>query len=372
MKTLGELLCRIVAIAILLSIIVLAQNNPEAQRAAVVKLQIQRTDGAVETAAGLLVGKDQLNAYFITASHAVEQNDRGVEVRSVQIQFLIGTESFDAFVFEKYNRTLDLSVVRTALTNLPPGIPLVVRRNVAVGSSVRIIGHPLKVGWSLWQGSVQKEYGPNDEPHLFVTNLDKSLVGGYSGGPVLDSEGRFVGMHTRTDPGYGIATKSKDIIDQLVAWRIPTNNLGDVPESDQATSTATSSGPSARDNGFVFVLRGCSRQGQDVDCVVAVTNKDENRRMLQICCWAGPGGASTLLDDLGNEYRPRRMVLGAGSFAQQEWLEPDLPINMSVNFQAIDPKASSATLIMTYQFADNRGNRHSSRIVLRSIPLQQR
>jgi len=166
-------------------------------------------------------------------------------------------------------------------------------------------------------------------------------------------------------------------IDELLGKGIGevTAQAGTATSTPSATPAATISGVSARDNGFVFALRGCRRQGQDVACVVAITNKDENRRMLQICCWAGPGGDSTLLDDLGNEYRPRKMVLGAGSFAQQQWLEPDLPINMSVDFQAIDSKASSATLIITYQSADSRGNRYSSslsRIVLRNIPLQQR
>ncbi len=230
MKTLHKLLLGgIVTMAICVSGAALAQDNSDALRVAVVKLKIQRADGGIETAAGLFVGKDQQIAYFITAAHAVERNDRGVEVRSVQIEFRAGAQSFDAVVFERYNPTLDLSVVQTAITNLPPGLPLTVRKDVAAGSPVRIIGHPQKVSWSVWRGNVEKEYGPNEEPYKFITNLDRSLVGGYSGGPVFNSDGQFVGMHTGTDPSYGIATKAKDILDQLTAWRIPTDNLPDVP-----------------------------------------------------------------------------------------------------------------------------------------------
>jgi TolB-like protein len=138
-----------------------------------------------------------------------------------------------------------------------------------------------------------------------------------------------------------------------------------------ATPPATISPVSAADNEFLFAVRSCRIKGQDVACVVAITNKDENRRFLRVCCWGGAGGSSTLVDDLGNEYHPQRMDLGASR--AEQWLEPDLPINMSATFQKIDPKASRATLMITYEFTDSRGERQRglNRVVLRSIMLQR-
>ncbi len=139
------------------------------------------------------------------------------------------------------------------------------------------------------------------------------------------------------------------------------------------TPPATTSPVSADDNEFLFAVRSCRIKGQDVACVVAITNKDENRRFLRVCCWGGAGGSSTLVDDLGNEYRPQRMDLGAPGPLARQWLEPDLPINMSATFQKIDLKASRATLKITYEFMDSRGERQRglNTVVLRSIMLQR-
>ncbi len=230
MRTLRKLILVLggIAIAICLPGAARAQGSLEGQRAAVVKLRIHRAGQADETAAGLYVGKDQQSAYFITAYHAIGPNSRGVPVQSVQLQFYASPQNFSAAVFENYDEGLDLGVVSTAVANLPSDLSKIERRDPTV-VPIRVIGHPAGGVWTVWSGNVENENASVIDIHRFITNKDDSLGEGFSGGPVLDSEGAFLGMHTSNDRRYGFAAKSSDIVVQLKAWRVPTSNLSEPP-----------------------------------------------------------------------------------------------------------------------------------------------
>jgi hypothetical protein len=239
MKTSQRLLLgRIVVIAICSQGIASAQSSPEAQRAVVVKLRIVLGNGVNDTAAGLFVGKDRQNAYFITANHAVGPigpDFKRIPARSIQLQFRGSPQNFSASVLENYDEELDLGVVSTAVANLPPGLPKTVKKDVAVGSPIYILGHPPGGFWSVWPGNIQNENAPSGDVQHFITNRDGSLTGGYSGGPVVDSDGDFLGMHISTKTGYGVAAKSSDIVRHLDAWQVPTNNLTEFVASTPPT-----------------------------------------------------------------------------------------------------------------------------------------
>ncbi|HEY6251777.1 MAG TPA: trypsin-like peptidase domain-containing protein [Candidatus Angelobacter sp.] len=233
MKTLQSVfLTSVVVLAIFPSGIVLGQSEDlKAQRAAVVKLRIHRANQADETATGLFVGKDSQSAYFITAFHAVKLGEERT-VRSVQLEFYATPRKFDALVFDHFDADLDLAVVQIAIANLPPGLPKVMKRDVAADTLIHIIGHPSAGEWSAWSGSVQNENTPSGDIHHFITTRDDSLAEGYSGGPVFDSTSGFLGMHTSSTARYGIAAKSMDIVNQLKAWHVPTNNIEEPPPSN--------------------------------------------------------------------------------------------------------------------------------------------
>jgi hypothetical protein len=196
----------------------------DAQMNVVVKLRIHRVaQSTEETAAGLFVGKDKQNAYFITACHAVIQDD--VRVQSAQLQFHSSPQSFNAVVFSQYEPVLDLAVVYTLLTNLPQELPEVMRKDASLGVPIHVIGHPVAGDWSIAAGTVQNLNTATGDIHHFTTSRDNSLAEGHSGGPVFDSQGAFLGMHTASGPTYGIEAKSAEIVNQLAAWHVPTNNL---------------------------------------------------------------------------------------------------------------------------------------------------
>jgi len=202
----------------------------EAQRTLVAKLRIHRNGQSDETAAALLVGKDERNAYFITAYHALGPNSQGVTPSSVQLQFFASPETIPAKAFENFDEANDLGVVSIAVSSLPSKLPRIAKTNAVAETPTRIIGHPSAGNWSAWSGTVQNENAGTNDPRHFTTNRDDSLAGGYSGGPVFDSHGHFLGMHTSTESTYGIAMKSGDIFAQLAAWHVPTNNFTSVTD----------------------------------------------------------------------------------------------------------------------------------------------
>lgn len=196
----------------------------EAQMDVVVKLRIHRAaQSTEETAAGLFVGKDRQNAYFITACHAVIQDD--VRVHSVQLQFRNSPQTFKALVFERYDPVLDLAVVSVPIANLPGDLSEVVRKDAALSVRVHVIGHPVAGDWSMASGTVQNLNTASGDIHHFTTSRDNALAEGHSGGPVFDAQGSFLGMHTASGPTYGVEAKSAEIVNQLAAWHVPTNNL---------------------------------------------------------------------------------------------------------------------------------------------------
>lgn len=235
-----QILRIIVAVGLSSLPIGLAQGDSiDSQMNVVVKLRIHRTMQATEeTAAGIFVGKDRQNAYFITACHAVTQRDKDdnvVRVYSVQLQFHNSPQNFKALVFDRYEPELDLAVVQIPLTSLPQDLPEIVRKDAALGVPIHVIGHPVAGDWSVAAGTVQNLNTATGDIHHFTTSRDNSLAEGHSGGPVFDPQGALLGMHTASGPTYGVEAKSAEIVNQLAAWRVPTNNLSTVtPDAGNA------------------------------------------------------------------------------------------------------------------------------------------
>jgi len=204
-------------------------QNYDGRRAAVVKLQCHFANRGEEVAAGMLVGKDQQNAYFITVRHALidDSGAQPVAADLVKLRFASSANSVVAQLFDHSDPSLDLGVVYIPLANLPPNIPLVPQSDAALSSPVVIIGHPPAGDWSVWQGEVENENAPEGDIHHFVTTTNPSLAKGFSGGPEFDPSGNFLGMQVAYVATYGIAAKRSEIVALLRAWRVPTNNMSD-------------------------------------------------------------------------------------------------------------------------------------------------
>lgn len=98
-----------------------------------------------------------------------------------------------------FNRQLDLALLK--MEALPAALPVLDLSDpdrVKIGERVVAIGHPEQGGlWTLTTGVVSAEfedYGNTKGKHVFQT--ETGLNRGNSGGPLLDTQGRIIGVNT--------------------------------------------------------------------------------------------------------------------------------------------------------------------------------
>jgi putative serine protease PepD len=172
---------------------------------------------------GFVISRDGV---IVTNNHVVEG------ARKIQAVFSDGTTR-DATVLGR-NPPSDLAVVKVDATDLPT-IELGDPDQVQVGDDVVAIGNALALqgGLTVTRGIISglhREVGTNTGSALEdVLQTDAAINPGNSGGPLVDSQGRVIGINTAiADPGsaqnVGFAipiSNAKAIIDQLRAGRQP-------------------------------------------------------------------------------------------------------------------------------------------------------
>jgi hypothetical protein len=223
----------------------------ETQRMDVVKLRSQ-SDSSTETASGVYVGQDEQNAYFITAFHPLKKhagaNDPYEPVETVELQFYSRPVGMKALVLDHYDPVFDLAVVYIPVNKLPAEMVFMPRTEASAGVPIHIIGHPPAGDWTAWAGVIQNELNVGGDSNFFSTGSDSSLTKGYSGAPVLDSNGGFVGIHLSSSNSYAKNLKSDAIVKSLREWRVPITNLA----GSGAGLVGTWRGP----NGKPFFIHG--------------------------------------------------------------------------------------------------------------------
>ena len=152
---------------------------------------------------GVILAQD---GYVLTNAHVVGQGGP-VRVR------LSGSTSVSAERVGTDART-DLAVVRAEAAELP-ALALADGRRLRVGEWVAAIGNPLGFERSVTLGAVSALYRslptPRGEPLDGLVQMDAAVNPGNSGGPLLDAEGRVVGITTAMIPyahGMGFAVPS--------------------------------------------------------------------------------------------------------------------------------------------------------------------
>ena len=200
-------------------------DSLERQRDVVAKVHVHQQNGNDGYAAAIYVGSSAHHAYFITANHVVRTGN-ALTASTIDLRFQSGPTPEPAAVFDNFAVGADLAVLSVPLTSLPrQQLPQLTVIDAKSDVRIHIIGHPSAGDWSVWAGILQNENATSGDISHFTTSMDMSLAGGYSGGPVFDSPGNFLGMHTETTNSYGVALKATDIIRQLAAWNVPHENL---------------------------------------------------------------------------------------------------------------------------------------------------
>ena len=124
---------------------------------------------------------------IVTAAHIVRGR------KTVQIRLFNG-ESREARV-AGIDNGLDLAVLElnSPPDNLTP-VPFEAIEDAVPGQAVFIVGHPFGLTWSLSQGIISAVRGPADRRIPNVLQIDAGINLGNSGGPVLNKDGRCLGI----------------------------------------------------------------------------------------------------------------------------------------------------------------------------------
>jgi serine protease Do len=136
---------------------------------------------------GVIVSPD---GYILTANHVVEGADK------VKVALASGEKEFDAKVIGTDPAT-DTAVLKVDGKNLP-AITIADSDKLEVGDVVLAVGNPFGVGQTVTMGIVSAlgrgGFGINNYENFIQT--DAAINPGNSGGPLVDAEGRLVGINT--------------------------------------------------------------------------------------------------------------------------------------------------------------------------------
>jgi hypothetical protein len=116
--------------------------------------------------------------------------------------------------------------------------------------------------------------------------------------------------------------------------------------------------------GFTFVLKQCKISGGELVCLLSVTSNDEDRSIVV----ADPVllyDKSRMVDNNGNEYRPRETIIG--NKRDRADLVANVATRVTIKFSDINPETTKITLLRLLY--SSSGRNESWAIEFRDIPI---
>lgn len=266
------------------------------------------------------------NGHIVTNFHVIER------APGIMIRFANGQSAPAAIVGVAPNH--DLAVLRVAGVNLPAPIDIGASSDLRVGQRAYAIGNPFGLDQTLTEGiiSALNRNLPTDSGREIdaVIQTDAAVNPGNSGGPLLDSAGRVIGVNTAifspsgASAGIGFAIPIDTVnrvVPQIVATgRVAVAGIGVQVLDEQNTARlgveglvvmgVSSSGPAARAG-----LRGATRTA--VQDVIVSVNGQPVRRLLdmtRIVDSVGVGGQVRLVVE--NNGRRRDVTVSVVDIGQ--------------------------------------------------------
>lgn len=139
------------------------------------------------------------SGFFVDGSGLVVTNAHLAAVPELRVLDRAGVQHRPELVFS--DPDLDLAVLRIAAT--APAVLTLREAPARIGEPVLALGNPLGLGLAASRGIVSAE--PAATGHLQRLQTDAAINAGNSGGPLLDAEGRVIGVvNARTAVGQGV------------------------------------------------------------------------------------------------------------------------------------------------------------------------
>ena len=155
------------------------------------------------------------NGLILTNNHVIDKAD------VIKVQLSEKDKNIDAKIIGKDART-DIALIKVSVKKKLPVVQLGVSQNVKPGQWVAAFGNPFGHGHTMTKGIVSAIDRRIDElNHVPFIQTDAAINQGNSGGPLVDLEGKVIGVNTAIDArAYGIGfaipiDKVKSLIPRL-------------------------------------------------------------------------------------------------------------------------------------------------------------
>ncbi|HEX6473212.1 MAG TPA: trypsin-like peptidase domain-containing protein [Streptosporangiaceae bacterium] len=192
----------------------------------VVMIKIETNTGDSGAGSGFIIQ----GGYILTNNHVVAEAANGGAM-----QVVFSDEKTTSATVVGRDPSSDIAVIKPATTNGRPALPLGNSADIAVGDPVIAIGSPLGLSGTVTSGIVsalnrpvqtQDQTGGGDSAVLNAIQTDAAINPGNSGGPLVDSQGRVIGINsaiaTLGGQGFGSGGQSGNI---GVGFAIPINQV---------------------------------------------------------------------------------------------------------------------------------------------------
>ena len=180
------------------------------------------TQSGTASGSGIIISND---GYILTNNHIVNSSDSSYyyqvsEANSVKVYLYNDNTPYDAEIIGTDEET-DLAIIKINKENLIP-VELGDSDAVSVGEFVLAIGNPLGLQSSVTSGiisAINREVATTEGVQYSLIQTDAAINSGNSGGALVNSEGKVIGINTLKFSGTGI---------EGVGFAIPINKTIDI------------------------------------------------------------------------------------------------------------------------------------------------
>lgn len=181
-----------------------------------------QTSTATASGSGIIISED---GYILTNNHIVSTSSAESyyevsEATKVTVTLFNDTTEYEAKIIGKDEQS-DLAVIKIDKTGLPKA-EFADSDNIKVGEFAMAVGNPLGMQSSITCGvisAVNREVTDSDGKKFTLIQTDAAINSGNSGGALVNSEGKVVGINTLKLSGTGI---------EGMGFAIPINSTTDI------------------------------------------------------------------------------------------------------------------------------------------------
>ncbi len=187
------------------------------------------TSSASASGSGIIISED---GYILTNNHVVDSKSESVyyeisEATSVKVKLFNDDKEYDAEIIGKDSQT-DLAVLKIKASGLVAA-EFADSDSVKVGEFSMAVGNPLDLGSTITCGvvsAVNREVSDDEGNKYICIQTDAAINSGNSGGALVNSEGKVIGVNTLKISSTGVEgigfsipiNSTKTIINDLIKY----------------------------------------------------------------------------------------------------------------------------------------------------------